>query len=395
MRVLFYDCQAGLSGDMNLAAMLDLGVEASLLRRGLSRLGLDREFDLRVSRDRRHGIAGTRVDVDVLAPDGEDRVQGHRTLPDIEALIDGSDLSPEVRRTSLAVFRRLARAEAKVHDRPLTAVHFHEVGAVDALVDIVGAAICRHSLAVDAVWAAPVELGGGFVSCAHGRLPVPAPATVALLEGIPTTRGAVRAETTTPTGAAILAELADRFTATPAFVVERTGYGIGHRDTDLPNVLRVHLAETATVAEGASRRPARLLQCNIDDMTAEMLGVALDVLLASGAMDVFFTPILMKKNRPATSLSLLCAPEDEARFKALLFRHTTTLGIKSFSLEKTELATALARVDTPLGPVTVKQALLDGRVIRSKPELEDCRALAARHGLPLSEIYRLLAGVGK
>jgi len=265
-------------------------------------------------------------------------------------------------------------------------------------VDIVGAAICYHDLGVDAVWSSPVELGGGFVRCAHGLIPVPAPATVEILQGIPTTRGAVNHETATPTGAAIVATLAGKFTRDPAMVMEKTAYGIGHREGDIPNVLRVHLASPAgsgsfTGSGEVSR--ARLLQCNIDDMTAEMLGVAMDVLMESGAMDVHFTPIVMKKNRPATCVSLLCSVEDEVRFKDLLFRHTTTLGIKSFPLEKTVLGVGFETLDTPLGPVTMKQAIRDGRVVRSKPELEDCRELARRHGVPLSEVYAVIARSGK
>lgn len=300
-----------------------------------------------------------------------------------------------MRRTSIDIFRRLARAEATVHGVSMEDVHFHEVGAIDAIVDIVGAAVCRHALDVDAVWASPVELGGGFVRCAHGVIPVPAPATVELLHGVPTTRGAASAETTTPTGAAILTTLVDTFTATPAMVMERTAYGIGHRDLDIPNLLRVHLGSAGQVAYGAGSGPGRLLQCNIDDMTAEMLGAALELLMEAGAMDVHLTPIVMKKSRPATCLSLLCAAADEARFTDLLFRHTTTLGIKRFPLDKATLDTAFETLETPLGPVTMKNALLGGAVIRSKPEFEDCRRLAAAHGLPLSAVYAAIGACRK
>jgi uncharacterized protein (TIGR00299 family) protein len=267
------------------------------------------------------------------------------------------------------------------------------VGAIDSIVDIVGAAICFHQLGVDAVWASPVELGGGFVHCAHGCIPVPAPATMEILQGIPTTRGAVKQETATPTGAAILATLVDTFTAVPTMVTEKTAYGIGHRDLDIPNILRVHLARPASSSD--SVQPARLLQCNIDDMTAEMLGAAMDIFLENGALDVYFTPIQMKKNRPATCISLLCAASDEYCFKDLLFRHTTTLGVKSFPLDKTELERSFERLETPLGPVTMKNALRDGKVIRSKPELEDCREIARRHDMPLAEVYASIARHGK
>jgi len=434
MKILYYDCPAGLSGDMNLAAMIDLGVSPEYLRAELSKLALDHEFELRVSRDARNGICGTRVDVDLKNQDAPRQAHGHgehdhahghghhhdhghdhhahdhahgqgheqgpghghaagqRNLAAIEAIITASSLREDVKRTSLAMFRKVAAAEARVHGKTIDAVHFHEVGAIDSIVDIVGAAICFHSLGVDAVWSSPVELGGGFVRCAHGLIPVPAPATVEILAGIPTTRGAVPKETTTPTGAAILAVLADRFTASPALAMEKTGYGIGHRETDIPNVLRVHLAEASEERASGTVGNARLLQCNLDDMTAEMLGVVMETLMEAGAMDVHFTPILMKKNRPATCLSLLCAASDEERFKALVFRHTTTLGIKSFALEKTVLETSFEPLETPLGPVTMKNALLGGVVIRSKPELEDCRELARRHDIPLTEVY---AAIGR
>lgn len=403
MKILYYDCFAGISGDMNLAAMIDLGVEPGYLRAELSKLGLDHEFELSVAADSRHGIHGTRVDVVLTDRTGrhghahDDASHGHaahRNLADIESIILGSTLSEEVKATSLAIFRKVAEAEARVHGKTLHEVHFHEVGATDSIVDIVGAAICFHRLGVDAVWASPVELGGGFVRCAHGLIPVPAPATVEILHGIPTTRGAVKHETATPTGAAILAALVDEFTETPALVAEKTAYGIGHRDAAIPNVLRVHLARASSRPAGTVQ-DARLLQCNIDDMTAEMLGVAMDLLMEKGAMDVHFTPIQMKKNRPATCVSLLCSAADEERFKDLLFRHTTTLGIKSFPLDKTVLDISFERLETPLGPVTMKNALRDGKVIRVKPELEDCREMARRHDLPLADVYAIIGRHGK
>ena len=428
MKILFYDCFAGISGDMNLAAMIGLGVDPAHLRAELGKLGLDHEFELAVTPGSRHGICGVRVDVTLkngeaehdhghghahehehehghasqhdASPGGHGHENGqgksrhghrpHRNLADIESIIQGSSLAEAVKRTSLAMFRKVAEAEARVHGKALDEVHFHEVGATDSIVDMVGAAICFHSLGVDEVWSSPVELGGGFVRCAHGLIPVPAPATVEILAGIPTTRGAVKHESTTPTGAAILATLVDQFTETPALIMEKSAYGIGHRDMDIPNVLRVHLARQASSSQPGGVRSARLLQCNIDDMTAEMLGVAMDVLMESGAMDVHFTPILMKKNRPATCVSLLCAVEDEELFKDLLFRHTTTLGVKSFPLDKTALETSFERLDTPLGAVTMKNALMEGKVIRSKPELEDCREMARRHDMPLTEVYALV-----
>lgn len=394
MKILYYDCFAGISGDMNLAAMIGLGVDPTFLKTELSKLGLDDEFELKVGSTVRNGISGIRVDVELKhQPHTHDHGHGHhhhRNLADIEAIINDSSLDTKVKSTSLAIFQRVARAEAKVHDLPLQEVHFHEVGATDSIVDIVGAAICIHALKVDQIWSRPVELGGGFVQCAHGMLPVPAPATVEILTGLPTTRGADEHESTTPTGGAILAELVDHFTEMVEMTVLDTAYAIGHRITKRPNVLRVHMAEVEPQKSHSSLHTtkARLLQCNIDDMTAELLGVTMEILMDAGAMDVHFTPIIMKKNRPATSLSLLCSEEDQDRFKRLIFQHTTTLGIKSYPLDKTILEVCFEQIDTPWGPVRMKNGILDGQVIKAKPELEDCKKLALDNGIPLTEVYR-------
>ena len=392
MKILYYDCFSGISGDMNLAAMIELGVDPDFLRQELSGLGLDHEFQLKTSRDARRGIHGTRVDVVLTGhhhageTDGDHHHHAHRNLRDIEAIIRSGTLDQAVKETSLAMFTRVAEAEARVHGKGIYEVHFHEVGATDSIVDIVGAAICFHHLGVEAVWCSRVELGGGFVRCAHGMMPVPAPATVEILTGVPTSRGAVPKETTTPTGAAILAQLVDTFTDSPAMAVTKSGYGIGHRDTDIPNVLRVHLAEVEE-ASTLENIPAKLLQCNIDDMTPETLGAVMDLLMEQGAMDVHFTPIVMKKSRPAVTLSLLCGVEDEERCRRLIFKHTTTLGIKSIPVDKTVLPITFEKLETPLGEVTMKNAWLDGEILRAKPELEDCRELARKHDLPLGEVY--------
>jgi uncharacterized protein (TIGR00299 family) protein len=392
MKILFYDCFSGISGDMNLAALIDLGIEPGYLKGELSKLGLDDEFELKVSADSRKGISGTRVDV-VLKHHHHDHHHHHehRNLKNIEDIINGSALSEAVKKTALEIFMKVAEAEAKVHGKGLYEVHFHEVGAVDSIVDIVGAAICFHTFEVDAVWASPVELGGGFVKCAHGLMPVPAPATAEILKGVPVTSGRVQKETTTPTGAAILASLVSRFGESNRMTIEKTAYGIGHNDNDVPNVLRVHIAE----AKAQASKQARLLQSSIDDMTPEMLGAAMEALMESGAMDVHFTPIVMKKSRPAVNISLLCAPEDEEKFRRLMFLHTTTLGIKSLAVDKSILDITFEQLETPLGSVRMKNALLEGKVIRSKPELEDCRRLAKEHGVTLSEVYAVIGKMRK
>lgn len=265
MKILYYDCFAGISGDMNLAALIDLGVSPDYLKAELAKLAIDDEFALQCQPEKCNGIQGMQVHVRLNGhqhghshghehPHGHEHnpAQGshlpHRNLADITAIITQSTLADPVKQTSLNIFRRIAEAEAKVHGKALEDVHFHEVGATDSIVDIVGAAICFHALDVDAVWSSPLELGGGFVRCAHGMMPVPAPATVEILHGIPTTRGGVEHEATTPTGAAIIAALAHVFKAAPAMTTLSTGYGIGHRQTERPNMLRVHLAEVDEVA---------------------------------------------------------------------------------------------------------------------------------------------------
>ena len=345
----------------------------------------------------------------------------HRNLADIAAIITQSGLSEMVKQTSLRIFKRIAEAEAKVHGKPLEEVHFHEVGATDSIVDIVGAAICYHALGVDAVWASPLELGSGFVRCAHGMMPVPAPATAEILHGLPTSRGGVEHEATTPTGAAIVATLASAITAAPVMTTLKTGYGIGHRQSqrpnaERPNMLRVELAEVDASLAGASHSApiqaaaepsgvepfgaslaancsACLLQCNIDDMSGELLAETMDMLIEHGAGDVYFTPVVMKKSRPGVVVSVVCGETERARFTELLFRHTTTLGVKVFLHEKAMLEQSFASVTTPLGTVRLKQALLHGKVLRSKPEFEDCKALARRHGMPLAEVYAAISKV--
>jgi len=254
LRILYYDCFSGISGDMNLGAMIDAGVDRDYLKGELSKLNLDHEFEISVCRDSRKGITGTKVDV-MLKHHDEHHDHGnhghhrhghnheHRNLESIESIINSSSLNENVKRISLDMFGRVAEAEAKVHGKPIHEVHFHEVGALDSIVDIVGAAICLDFLKVDKVMSSPVELGGGFVKCAHGMIPVPAPATVEILKGIPVKSGIVPFETTTPTGAAILASSVDEFSEMKDFIIESTGYGIGGRDTDIPNVLRVYLGK--------------------------------------------------------------------------------------------------------------------------------------------------------
>lgn len=409
MKILYYDCFCGISGDMNLGALLDLGLDEVHLRCELEKLGLEDEYELQIRRDQKQGIGGVRVDV-VLTEDGgaghkhdhetahphigetggshehhHHHHNEHRTFRDIEQLIGSSALSPAVKEHSRKIFRKIAEAEGKVHQKDLYEVHFHEVGAVDSIVDIVGAAIAMDYFKADQIICSTVQLGGGFVHCAHGTIPVPAPATVEILQGIPVKAGIVPFETTTPTGAAILAASVSEFTDQPSFVIDRTGYGIGHRDLEIPNVLRVYLGHTE---EGIRQQDNYMLETNIDDMNPEFYGHVEERLFAKGALDVFKTPICMKKGRAATKLSVLAAEDAVEQLADVIFYETTSLGIRKYRIEKLMLDRKFEEISTIYGDVTVKNAYHHGECIKYKPEYEDCRRLATEKQLPLEQIYQ-------
>jgi uncharacterized protein (TIGR00299 family) protein len=393
MTVLYYDCFSGISGDMHLGAMIDLGVDPEFLTDQLKRLGLS-GYELKITRDQRKGITGTKVDV-VLDEDphehGHEHPHGHRhhrNLVDISRIIRDSDLSQAVKGRSVGMFRKLAEAEGKIHNLPIEEVHFHEVGAIDSIVDIVGAAICIESIGPDMIMSSAVELGGGFVKCEHGTFPVPAPATAEILAGIPVKSGAAPYETTTPTGALILACNVDKFGPMQELRISRTAYGIGNRDMDIPNVLRVHLAATAGPTEASPEtRKALVLECNIDDMNPEMYGYVMEVLFGLGADDVFITPIMMKKARPASKLTVLCSPDKKQTLTEALLTHTTSLGLRTYEVDKTMLEREFSKIQTKYGEVTVKKAIYRGKELKSKPEYEDCIRLAKEHGIPVQKIY--------
>jgi len=378
MNILYYDCFAGISGDMHLAALLDLGLDYDELVLELDKLGVD-GYGVQAQRASRKGVAGTQVRV-VVDP----KQPNHRNLRQIEALIGSSLLSDAVQARAITVFRRLAEAEARIHDTSPDQIHFHEVGALDAIVDIVGGAIALEWLNVDRVLCSPVELGSGIAHCEHGVLPVPAPATLELLRGVPVRLSTVPFEATTPTGAALLATFVDEFVERPKFSVRRIGYGIGHRDGPIPNVLRVCLGEQAETEEQSE---LQMLECNIDDMNPEYYDHVLDRLLAAGALDAWLTPVQMKKNRPGTLLSVLCPPPLALRLKELLFIETTTLGVRDYPVQRTALVREVLSVITRYGEVAVKIAYFQGRPLRGKPEYEDCKRLALEQGVPLQAVY--------
>jgi hypothetical protein len=386
-KILYYDCFAGISGDMNLAAMLDLGVPLDHLKSELRKIHLH-GYEIKTSADARKGISGTKVDIviDEHTRDDHRHHHEHRTFASIKTMIDESSLADSVKKLSKEMFLILAEAEGKVHGTPAENVSFHEVGAVDSIVDIVGAAVCLEYLKPDIIICSTIELGGGFVRCQHGLLPVPAPATALVLTGIPVKSDAVPFEMTTPTGAAIIAVCADEFTDRKDFTINKIGYGVGHRDTEIPNLLRIFLAEKEETAEEGDC----IIECNLDDMNPEIYGHISDILFAAGAADVYFTPIIMKKSRPAVKISVLCHVSHEKNLSDILLRETTTFGLRRISVKKTALERRIETIGTSLGNVRVKSAVHDGRVIKSKPEYEDCRAIAIEKGLPLTDVYRII-----
>lgn len=384
MRILYYDCFAGISGDMNLGAMIDLGVDPDFLKHELEKLNIE-GFHLNIEKDIRRGISGTKATVVIENPDNEK----HRHLRHVEEIVNNSSLSDKVKITSLEIFKKIAFAEAKVHNIEVQRVHFHEVGALDSIADIVGAAICLDALKVDKVLSAPIQLGGGTVKCAHGIMPVPAPATALIVENIPVKTGLVQHEATTPTGAAILAATVDEFTEQINFQITKTAYGIGQRDvSEVANVLRVYLSESEEAFSDVSVETATVLECNIDDMNPEHHGYLMDLLFEAGASDVWITPIIMKKSRPATTLSVLCKPEKAAKMKTILFEQAKTIGLREYPIQKSMLRREEKTVSTPYGQVRIKESYFNGKKVRVKPEFEDCKALALKNNCTIDEIEK-------
>jgi pyridinium-3,5-bisthiocarboxylic acid mononucleotide nickel chelatase len=374
----FFDCFAGVAGDMVLGALLDAGGSAEALRAGLAGVPVD-PFELEVTGVERGGIAATHVRVRAR------RSPVIRTWGYLRGALGEADLPAPVRDRSLAIFGRLAEAEARIHRKPVDQVHFHEVGAVDAVVDVVGSALLLDDLGVAEVWASPVATGTGLVRGDHGVLPVPAPAVLELLRGVPIYSGGVAAELTTPTGAAILAASAARFTELPPMRVAAVGYGAGTRQHDeLPNLLRVLLGERTE--DDAAGDGGLLLEANLDDMTPELGPWVLQRLLEAGAADVWFTPIHMKKGRPGITLSVLCAPGTDAAVRELLWRETSTLGVRGLPVRKWMLERRVITVEVPGGKVRVKLGLDGGRVVNVAPEYADCARLASETGRPLKDV---------
>ena len=439
MRIAYLDCFSGMSGDMFLGALVDAGVSPGLLEQTVAALDLGAKLE--ISRVSRSGITATKVDVLVhgekelpreefwgkeaghshshnhshqhdhshteahahqhshsrdARPTGvsaprEHAEHGHgRSLKEIREIIGRAAISEGAKKKALETFSALGAAEAKIHNNDTESVHFHEVGAVDAIVDIVGAAVGAEALGVDEIVCSPLNVGGGTVKCAHGVFPVPAPATLELLKGAPVYSSGVHVELVTPTGAAIVSMLAKRFGAFPEMTIEKSGYGAGTRDLPgQPNVVRLTIGEApSSLATKTAKDTIAILEANLDDLNPQVFGYVMDRLLEEGALDVFGIPVQMKKNRPGTLLTVLCRPEDAARLTQLIFAETSTLGVRQRLEQRQILARRWVTVATQWGDVRIKVASLNGTVSHYAPEYEDCRRIASERHVPLKEVMQ-------
>jgi pyridinium-3,5-bisthiocarboxylic acid mononucleotide nickel chelatase len=385
----YFDCFSGISGDMTLGAFIDSGVPVERLQHDLSRLPIE-PFTIKVTPVERHGIRATLCDIQVP------EAHSHRALSDIRRMIDKSGLPDSVKASALSIFHRLASAEAGIHGCSIEAVRFHEVGAADAILDIVGCCLCLDYLGISRVEASALPQGHGFVDCHHGRLPLPAPATLAILKDIPVYGMAVEGELVTPTGAAIIATLGKTFGPIPAMSVSSIGYGAGHREySSHPNLLRIVMGSAPANRRGSESDcltdTVHVIETTIDDMNPEIFSYLMEALFDGGALDVYWIPVYMKKNRPATLVQVLCHAPQVISLRDILFKETTTIGMRVSSAHRWMLPRETITMGLSMGRVTVKKITLPDGEIRWVPEFEDCRRVARAEGLPIRRVYEQIA----
>jgi pyridinium-3,5-bisthiocarboxylic acid mononucleotide nickel chelatase len=420
MKIAYFDCFAGASGDMILGALLDAGLEIETLKTELAKLGLS-NYDVQVKKVLKRGIRGSQAMVIIDPPvqhndhktDLFDRHMHyhhhgnhnhsdphhdhskddlhHRNLHDITKIIENSRLSPSVKKKSLQVFTRLAEAEAKVHRTSIEQIHFHEVGGMDAIIDVVGGVAGMESMGIEAVYCSPLHVGSGTVECAHGTLPVPAPATLELICGKPIYSTGVTGELLTPTGAAILTTLASGFGPMPEMIVESIGYGSGEKDLSIPNLLRISIGVSNAVTTGYQTERVGVVETNIDDMNPQIYDYLIEKLFRMGVMDTYLVPVQMKKNRPGTLVTVLCSPEMVGKVADFLIRETTSIGLRYRIDHRIKAHRRIEKVETPFGPIRYKVASLNGgEVLNVFPEYEDCKRVALENGVPLKKVIEMV-----
>lgn len=375
-QAVYIDCHAGIAGDMLLAGLVDLGADPVYITTELQKLPLD-SFELNFKKQVKQGINALALTIDFT------EAHHHRKAADIYKLIKESTLPQRVKTRSTQIFTLIAQAEAKIHDMPIEEVHFHEVGAMDSIIDIIGCCLALEDLNIDSIYCSAIPTGHGRIRIAHGIYPVPAPATLEILTGVPLADFDVESELTTPTGAAIVKSLATHFGPMPAIIPTHIAYGAGSKDFDFPNVLRLVQFTASTVQQDV----VQVLECQIDDMTGETLGDFLETVLAKGALDAYYTPILMKKNRPAIALTVICERPNKSFFEDYLLLHTTTLGVRSSTVQRRVLEREFHTLPTQYGDITIKMAKLDNKVVKIKPEFHDMQRIAQNTEQPLHQLY--------
>ena len=373
-RILYFDIVNGMSGDMTIAALLGLGISKEIFLEEIKKLNLGDEFNINIQEKNESGIVGIKVEVITK------EVNTHRHLSDIYEIIDKSSLNDSVKENAKKIFMVIAEAEAKVHGTTIDKIHFHEVGAMDSIVDVVSACILVDLLCVDKIYATTVPVGSGFVKCDHGLMPVPAPATIEILKGVPIKLNTVKGECTTPTGAAIIKTLCDDFVDVLELEVKKIGYGIGHKRFEIPNILRAVL--------GVKKKEEFIYEiiANIDDMSSEVYSYIYEIFIDNGVLDIYTESIYMKKNRPATKLCILCKEEDLNKFVDLIILQTSTFGIRYTKYNRVTLNRKFTEIDTKYGKITVKLGYYNGKLIRVTPEYEDCKNIAKNKNIPLNSL---------
>ncbi len=374
---LYLDCHAGIAGDMLLSALVDLGANPQAIEDELKTLPID-DFKLHFEKKIKQGIHAMTLKIDFHEH------HHHRKAADIFKMIDESTLADRVKERSKAIFETIGYAEAKIHGMTIEDVHFHEVGAMDSIIDIIGGCIALEQLGIDTLYCSPIPTGNGKINIAHGIYPIPAPATAEILKGIPLAEFEVASELTTPTGASFAKSLVTQFGPFPAATMKEIGYGAGNKDFDFPNVLRVIQFED--VSRHANDQ-VQVIECQIDDMTPEMLGHFMETALHKGVLDVYYTPITMKKNRPAVQLTIICKTSDKQYIEDLVLTHTSSLGVRSYSVNRQILSRTFRKVNTSYGEITIKFSLKEGKILKMKPEFEDIKLASKHANLPLQSVY--------
>jgi uncharacterized protein (TIGR00299 family) protein len=378
MKIAYFDCFSGASGDMILGSLIDAGLNAGQLREELKKLRIPK-VHLNIKKVLKGGVSAIQVIVE-----GREEKRSHRDLEEMLKIIERSGLEADVKQRSKEIFRRIAAVEAKIHKKPMEEIHFHEIGGLDSVVDIVGAVWGVRQLGIDRLFVSKVNVGTGFIKCEHGILPIPAPATLALMKGKPIYSSGVEKELLTPTGAAILTSLASEFGQMPLMKVERIGYGAGRHDLPHPNLLRLIIG-TRTTTSGRER--VTVIETTIDDMNPQFYDYVMEQLLKMEVLDIFLTPIAMKKNRPATLVTVICFPEKLPPILEFLLKETTTLGLRWHEEERAKSDREIQAHKTKYGKIHFKLAKWDGKIVNLSPEYEDCKRLALEKGIPLKQIF--------